>query len=38
MTTSETVACTAMLDLAQGAIGITSVGLNAVLLEKPRYR
>ena len=36
MTTSETVDCTAIADVAQGASGITSVGLNAVLLVKPR--
>jgi hypothetical protein len=38
MTTSETVDCTAMADLAQVTSGITSVGLNAVLLVNARYR
>jgi MFS family permease len=36
MTTSETVDCTAIADFAHGASGITSVGLNAVLLVNPR--
>jgi hypothetical protein len=32
----EQTACTVMASLAQRAIGITSVGLNAVALVKPR--
>jgi hypothetical protein len=38
ITTSDTVACTAIADLAHGTSGITSVGLNAVLLVNPRYK
>jgi hypothetical protein len=34
--TSEAVACTAIASLAQRQSGITSVGLNAVALVKPR--
>ena len=30
--------CTTIALLAQGAIGIASVGLKAVALVKPRYR
>jgi hypothetical protein len=35
---SETSDCTAIAIFAQGTSGITSVGLNAVALVKPRYR
>ena len=35
---SETKACTAIAILAHGTSGMTSVGLNAVALVKPRYR
>ncbi len=35
---SDPAACTAMASLAQRASGITSVGLKAVALVKPRYR
>jgi uncharacterized hydrophobic protein (TIGR00271 family) len=38
MTTSETVDCTAMANFPQGTSGITSVGLNAVLLVNARYK
>jgi len=38
MTARHAVACTAIASFAQREIGITSVGLNAVALVKPRYR
>ena len=38
ITVSETRDCTAIISFAQGDIGITSVGLNAVLVVMPRIR
>jgi hypothetical protein len=38
ITVSETRDCTAIISLAQGDIGMTSVGLNAVLVVMPRIR
>ena len=35
---SETSDCTDIVIFAHAAIGITSVGLNAVLFVSPRYR
>jgi hypothetical protein len=35
---SETSDCTVIAIFAQGASGMTSVGLKAVALVKPRYR
>jgi hypothetical protein len=38
MITSDTSDCSAIVSFAHPAMGITSVGLNAVLLVRPRYR
>jgi hypothetical protein len=35
---SETIDCNAIVNFAQAAIGITSVGLKAVLVVRPRMR
>ena len=38
ITVSEISDCSAIISFAQGAIGMTSVGLNAVLVVNPRAR
>ena len=38
ITVSEMTDCSVMVNFAHGVIGITSVGLNAMLVEMPRTK